>query len=82
METKQSSLPTKKNKKVKKKKNSDLCPVCDYNLYFNSDFTQRIGVLDDTKDIVGWICPECHSEFDLDNNILYIYGENSIQGKA
>ena len=79
METKQSSLPTKKNKGIKKK---DLCPVCDYNLYFNSKLSQRIGILDDTKDIVGWICPECSSEFDLNNNILYIYGENSTQGIA
>tara|TARA_R100001443_G_scaffold98626_1_gene105674 strand:+ start:329 stop:556 length:228 start_codon:yes stop_codon:yes gene_type:complete len=75
-------LPTKKSKKITKKVKKDLCPVCDYNLYFNSKYTQRIGVLDGTKDIIGWICPECSSEFDLDNNILYIYGENSTQGMA
>ena len=79
MVAKQSSSHIKKNKSHLKK---DLCPVCDYDLKFNSNFTQRIGVLDGTKDIVGWICPECSSEFDLNNNILYIYGENSIQGKA
>ena len=60
----------------------DLCPVCDYNLHFSSTFTQRIGILDKTKDIVGWICPKCDSEFDLKNNIVYIYGENSSQGEA
>ena len=43
---------------------------------------QRIGVLDESKDIVGWICPECASEFDLNNNIMYIYGEDSAQGEA
>ena len=79
MATKQSSSPTKKTKEVIKK---DLCPVCDYNLYFNTTYTQRIGVLDGTKDVVGWICADSSSEFDLDNNILYIYGENSIQGEA
>ena len=78
METKQNSLLTKK----KKAKPKDLCPVCDYNLYLNAKFTQRIGVLDGTKDIIGWICPECSSEFDLNNNILYIYGEDSVQGEA
>ena len=52
------------------------------NLKFNANFTQRIGVLDGTKDIIGWICPECSSEFDLNNNIVYIYGENSAQGEA
>ncbi len=79
METKHKSSHTKKSEKIVDK---DLCPVCDYNLYFNSNYTQRIGVLDGTKDIIGWICPECSSEFDLDNNILYIYGENSTQGMA
>ena len=78
MGTKQNSLLTKK----KKGKTKDLCPVCDYNLYLNTKFTQRIGVLDGTRDIVGWICPECSSEFDLNNNILYIYGEDSVQGEA
>ena len=68
---------------AKKKKNEeDLCPVCDFNLYFNNNYTQRIGVLDGTKDVIGWICPECASEFDKNNNLLYIYGEDSIQGDA
>ena len=79
MEKKQSSLHTKKSKVMQKQ---DLCPVCDFNLYFNSKYTQRIGVLDGTKDVIGWICPECASEFDKNNNILYIYGEDSIQGDA
>ena len=79
METKQSSSPIKKNKSLTTK---DLCPVCDYNLHFNTEFTQRIGLLDKDKDIIGWICPKCHSEFDLNNNIVYIYGENSMQGEA
>ena len=75
---KQNLLHTKK----RRAKKSDLCPVCDYNLYLNTKFTQRIGILDGTKDIIGWVCPECESEFDLSNNILYIYGENSVQGEA
>ena len=79
METKQNLSLTKKNKAEQEK---DPCPVCDYNLYFNSKVTQRIGVMDSTKDIVGWICPDCSSEFDLNDNILYIYGEDSTQGIA
>ena len=79
MVAKQSSSHIKKSKSIVK---NDLCPVCDYDLHFNTKYTQRIGVLDRTKDIVGWICPECSSEFDLNNNILYIYGENSAQGEA
>ncbi len=76
MAAKQSSLRTKK------KKPKDLCPICDKNLYLNSDFTQRIGLIDSEREVTGWICPECSSEFDLNDNIVYIYGENSIQGKA
>ena len=76
MVAKQSSLRTKK------KKPKDLCPICDKNLYLNSDFTRRIGLIDKDREVTGWICPECSSEFDLNDNIVYIYGENSIQGKA
>ena len=79
METKQNLSLTKKNSENTKK---DTCPVCDYNLYFNSSVTQRIGIMDKTRDVVGWICPECDSEFDLNDNILYIYGEDSTQGIA
>ena len=55
MEIKQNSLHIKK----KTRKKRDLCPVCDYNLYFNTKCTQRIGVLDEQKDIISWICPKC-----------------------
>ena len=76
MVAKQSSLRTKK------KKPKDPCPICDKNLYLNSDFTQRIGLINKDREVTGWVCPECSSEFDLNDNIFYIYGENSIQGKA
>ena len=76
MVAKQSLLHTKKSRP------KDLCPVCDSNLYLNKDFTTRIGLIDKHKEITGWMCPKCSSEFDLKDNIVYIYGENSIQGKA
>jgi uncharacterized protein YbaR (Trm112 family) len=77
MEAKQSSSDTKK-----KSRDRDPCPVCDFDLYYNSDATQRIGIINVKREVLGWICPECDSEFDLDDNIVYIYGEDSIQGKA
>ena len=76
MEIKHNSLHTKK------KKAKDPCPICDIDLYLNSNFTQRIGLIDSDREVTGWICPECDSEFDLNDNIVYIYGENSVQGKA
>ena len=77
---------TKQSKKYshtqKEKKNSDddKCPVCNRDLYFNDVVTQRIGVIDSFGDINEWKCPFCNSEFDLDNNILYIYGSESDRG--
>ncbi len=76
MAEKQSSLHTKR------KNPKDLCPVCDKNLYLNSDYTKKIGLLNSEKKVTGWICPTCNSEFDLNNNIVYIYGENYEQGEA
>ena len=77
MEAKQSSSDIKKKSKIE-----DPCPVCDLDLYFNEKVTQRVGLINRYRDVTGWICPECDSEFDLDDNIVYIYGEDSIQGKA
>ena len=67
---------------IKKSKPQDLCKICDANLYYNKKVTKRIGLLDVHREITGWICPKCNSEFDLEDNIVYIYGENSAQGKA
>tara|TARA_X000001388_G_scaffold60310_1_gene45658 strand:- start:2580 stop:2789 length:210 start_codon:yes stop_codon:yes gene_type:complete len=67
---------------TKRKNPKDLCPVCDKNLYLNSDYTKKIGLLNSEKKVTGWICPTCNSEFDLNNNIVYIYGENYEQGEA
>ena len=62
MDKKQNFLHTKKKKENKE----DLCPVCDGDLYYNDEFTQRIGIINTTGDheVLGWICPHCKSEFD------------------
>ena len=81
MEKKQTyslTLKKKKNQKIK-----DLCPVCDTNLYYNDEITQRVGILaDDDYTIEGWMCPECRSQFDIDNNLTYINTSNNQPGKA
>ena len=38
--------------------------------------------MDISGDVHEWKCPFCNSEFDLDNNILYIYGPESDSGLA
>ena len=69
----------------KKTRTKDPCPICDKSLYHNEYYSKRIGLFDvNTHDheIIGWACPKCKSEFDNNDNIMYIYGENFNGGKA
>ena len=68
--------------KRKSKEIDDACPVCSRNLYYDDVTTRRIGMMDDDGYVNEWKCPFCKSEFDLDNNILYIYGSESNSGLA
>ena len=78
MEKRPTSLLTQK-----KKKNKDLCPVCDKNLFFDIYTTQRVGLLaDDDFTIEGWMCPFCSSQFDLKNNLVFISPRNLSIGRA
>ena len=81
MEKKQICSHTQKKKK--KSKNRDNCPVCDENLYYDNHITQRVGLLaDDDYTIEGWMCPHCTSRFDLKNNLVYINPTNISVGRA
>ena len=83
MKEKQESLKTThKTKSELIAREKDLCEICDCDLYYNDRYTKRIGVLDSKNEVCEWICPECKSEFDFKDNILYIYGKNSIKGEA
>ena len=76
----QSLSHTKKKTKIK-----DPCPICDRELYHNEYYSKRIGLFDIKSldhEIIGWACPRCKSEFDNKDNIMYIYGENSMQGNS
>ena len=68
----------------KKKSNSkkDPCEVCGKDLYYNEAVTQRIGMIESNGAVTSWQCPFCESEFDLDDNILYIYGSDNARGLA
>ena len=81
MEKKQTYLHTEK-KRINLK-NKDLCPVCDINLYYDGQVTQRVGLLaEDDYTVEGWMCPHCNSRFDIDNNLTYINASNNQPGKA
>ena len=81
MVQKLSSLHTRK----KRTKTKDPCPVCDKELYYNKKYTQRIGIFDmniKAYPVIGWACPHCESEFDINGDVMYIYGSDFKQGKA
>ena len=73
----------KKYLHTRKEKNNhikDECPVCSKDLYYDDTLTQRIGLMSSNGEVNEWKCPFCNSEFDLDNNVLYIYGSESDSG--
>ena len=72
----------KKPKTTKKKESADPCPICNKELYLDKEFTQRVGLLDDFDEIIGWMCPHCKSEFDVDNHLTKFLGEGTIRGEA
>ena len=79
---KPSSLVTLKAKNHKKAK-KDPCEVCDRNLYYNSEFSRRIGLVDEDCEVLGWMCPFCGSEFTENNELMKLKLEyDGIEGQA
>jgi len=76
----QSSSPVPR--KTKKKKPADPCPICNKELYLNEEFTQRVGLLGDYDEVIGWLCPHCSSEFDTKDHLTKFLGENGMRGEA
>ena len=72
----------KKTRETRKKEKADPCPICNKELYLNEEFTQRVGLLGDYDEVIGWLCPHCHSEFDTDNHLVKFMGENGMRGEA
>ena len=76
---------TSKYSRTQKKNESstkDPCLVCEKDLYYDDEVTQRIGMMESNGDIKSWKCAFFASEFDLDDNILYFYGEDNAKGIA
>ena len=82
MEKQNLSLMQKKPKTTKKKEIVDPCPICNKELHLNHEFTQRVGLLGDFDEVVGWMCPHCNSEFDEDSHLTKFLGEGNIRGEA
>ena len=82
MESHKSSHMPKKTTTTEKKKIVDPCPICSKELHLNHEFTQRIGLLDNYDEVVGWLCPHCRSEFNEDNQLTKFMGEGGMRGEA
>jgi len=82
MESQKSSHMPKKTKKTERKEIIDPCPICSEELHLNHEFTQRIGLLDNYDEVLGWICPHCRSEFNIDNQLTKFMGEDGMRGEA
>ena len=82
MENQRLSPMQKKTKTAKKKKIVDPCPICNKELHLNHEFTQRIGLLDEFDSVMGWLCPHCNSEFDVEDHLTKFLGESNIRGEA
>ena len=77
------TLKAKIGKKKTGKPKKDLCTVCDKNLYYNADFSRRIGLVDEDCNILGWMCPNCGSEFTEDNKLMKLKLEyDGVEGQA
>ena len=72
----------KKTKTTEKRKIVDPCPICDQELHLNHEYTQRVGLIGDFEEVIGWLCPHCRSEFDTDNHLTKFQGEGNIRGAA
>ena len=82
MENQKSSPMSKKTKTTRKKEIIDPCPICSKELHLNHEFTQRVGLLDEFDEILGWLCPHCRSEFDTKDHLTKFLGESNIRGEA
>ena len=82
MEKQSYSHMQKKPKTTKRHKKQDPCPICNEDLYLDEKYTQRIGLLDDYDEVMGWMCPHCKSEFDVENHLTKFMGETGMRGEA
>ena len=85
MSKKPSLLVTLKAKSSKKKTKSkkDPCLVCNKNLYYNADFSKRVGLIDEDSMVLGWMCPYCKSEFTEDDKLVTLkFDYDGVIGEA
>ena len=60
---------------------ADRCKVCGEDLRYNAEITKRIALVEN-EEVTGWVCPECYTEFDMDNNVVVLLTKTNVQGDA
>jgi len=68
--------------RTKKSKIKDNCPVCEKDLYLNNDISKRVGLVDESDKVIGWLCPYCNTEFNFDDKVIFIMGNEHIRGET
>ena len=66
----------------KKKEVVDPCPICNSELYFDSTASKRCAIIDSKNNVVGWLCPNCKSEFEDDDTLVDIFTNVEIKGET
>lgn len=79
---KQTNKSVKECVSTKKVIIKDPCPACREELYVDSKYTSRIGLLDQYDEVLGWKCPNCESEFDLEGELVQFYNYTGTIGRA
>ena len=82
MENQNSLHMQKKTKTTEKRHTVDPCPICDQELHLNHEYTQRVGLIGEFEEVIGWLCPHCRSEFDTEDHLTKFQGEGNIRGEA
>ena len=82
MENNQNLSPMQNEKKTEDQDSTDPCPVCKEELYLNEEYTQRVGLINDFEEVIGWLCPHCKTEYDTDTKIVRFLGDSGIRGEA
>jgi len=61
----------------------DFCPVCNHCLFLTAEVTKRIAIVDEEgEDVTGWICPDCYSQFDMEDNPEVLLSKSNIQAES
>jgi len=63
-----------KQQEKNSKNDADICPICRKSLYLNEEYSQRVGLLDEDDQCVGWMCPNCEATYDMNDKLTGLKG--------